>query len=195
MESLRRTLEKTLQLYEKKDYENAEKGADEMLAANPDFPRALFLKAVILEETGRAKKADEYYQKAGSKSLLWLRLALQLQEIDPERALRYFNKVKEFDPENNLIWFSMGNIYEKLGRRDEARKSFNNITLMKEFVSKLLSPLGFLIIMVAGSIAMFNRGNTGLGVLVVASGIVCLFWLKRDGGRVLQMMLKKKKYA
>lgn len=195
MESLRKRLERTLQFYEKKDYDNAEKGADEMLASNPDFPRALFLKAVILDETGRADKAEEYYRKAGSASLLWLRLALQLQEADPERALRYFKKVIELDPENNLIWFSMGNIYEKLGRRDEARKSFNNITLMKEVVSKLLSPLGFLIIMVAGSYAMFTRGNAGLGALVVASGIVCLVWLKRDGGRVIQMMLKKKKYA
>ncbi len=195
MESLRKKLEKTLELYEKKDYDNAEKGADEMLAANPEFPRALFLKAVILDETGRTEKAEEYYRKAGSTSLLWLRLALQLQEIDPERALRYFNKVKELDPENNLIWFSMGNVYEKLGRLDEARKSFNNISLMKEIVSKLLSPLGFLIVMVAGSIAMFNRGNAGLGSLVVLSGIVCLVWLKRDGGRVIQMMRKKKKYA
>jgi len=195
MESLRKTLEKTLQFYEKKDYGNAEKGADEMLAANPDFPRALFLKAVIFDETGKTDKAEEYYRKAGSVSLLWLRLALQLQVSDPERALRYFKKVNEIDPENNLIWFSMGEIYEKLGRSDEARKSFNNISLMKEVVSKLLSPLGFLIIMIAGSIAMFNRGNTGLGSLVVASGVVCLLWLKRDGGRVIKMMLKKKKYT
>jgi Tfp pilus assembly protein PilF len=195
MESLRLTLEKTLYYYEKKDYKNAEKGVDEMLSSNPDFPRALFLKAVILDETGRTDKAEEYYRKAGSTSLLWLRLALQLQESDPERALRYFTKVKEIDPENNLVWFSMGEIYEKLGRPEEARKCLNNISMMKEIVSKLLTPFGFLVIMIAGSIAMINRGNLGLGLLVVLSGIVCLVWLKRDGGRVIQMMQKKKKYA
>jgi tetratricopeptide (TPR) repeat protein len=195
MESLRKTLEKTLQFYENKDFDNAEKGTDLMLEANPEFTRALFLKAVILEETGRTDKAEEYYRKAGSTSLLWLRLALQLQESDPERALRYFIKVKEIDSENNLIWFSMGKLYEKLKRPDQARKCFNNISLMKEIVSKLLSPLGFLIIMVAVSIAMFKRGNLGLGSLVALSGIVCLVWLKRDGGRVIQMMLRKKKYA
>jgi Tfp pilus assembly protein PilF len=194
MESLRKTLEKTLQFYEKKDYENAEKGTDEMLAAYPEFHRALFLKAVILDETGRADKAEEYYRKSGPVSLLWLRLALQLQDSDPERALRYFEKVNKTDPENNVIWFSMGTIYEKQGRPDEARKCFRNISLMKEVVSKLLSPIGFLIIMVAGSIAMFKRDNTGLAWLVVASGVVCLFWLKRDGGRALQMMQKKRKY-
>jgi Tfp pilus assembly protein PilF len=195
MESLRTTLEKTLHYYEKKDYKNAEIGVDEMLASNPDFPRALFLKAVILDETGRTEKADEYYRKAGSTSLLWLRLALQLQESDPERALRYFTKVKEIDSENNLVWFSMGEIYEKLGRPEEARKCLNNISMMKEIVSKLLTPFGFLVIMIAGSIAMINRGNLGLGSLVILSGIVCLVWLKRDGGRVIQMIQKKKKYA
>ncbi|HYA86271.1 MAG TPA: tetratricopeptide repeat protein [Nitrospirota bacterium] len=195
MESLRTKLEKTLQYYEKKDYVNAEKGVDEMLAGNPDFPRALFLKAVILDETGRTDEAEDYYRKSGSTSLLWLRLALQLQETDPERALRYFNKVKEVDPENNLIWFNMGKIYEKAGRSDEARKCYSNISMMKEVVSKLVSPLGFLIIMIAGSIAMFNRGDLGLGSLVVVSGIICLAWLKRDGGRVIQMLQKKKKYA
>ena len=195
MESLRTTLEKTLQYYEKKDYKNAEKGADEMLAGNPDFPRALFLKAVILDETGRSDKAEDYYRKSGSASLLWLRLALQLQESDPERALRYFTKAKEIDAENNLISFSMGRIYERLGRPEEARKCFNNISLMKEIISKLLSPLGFLIIMIAGSIAMIKRGDLGLGSLVVISGIVCLAWLKRDGGRVIRMIQKKKKYA
>jgi len=188
-------LEKTLQYYEKKDYDNAEKGADEMLTGNPEFPRALFIKAVILDETGRPDKAEEYYRKAGSTSLLWLRLALQLQETDPERALRYFNKVKELDPENNLIWFNMGKIYEKIGRSDDARKCFNNISMMKEILSKLVSPLGFLIIMIAGSIAMFNRRDFGLGSLVVISGLICLVWLKRDGGRVIQMIRKKKKYA
>ncbi len=195
MESLRKTLEKTLLFYENKDFDNAEKGADLMLEANPEFTRALFLKAVILDETGRTDKAEEYYRKAGSTSLLWLRLALQLRESDPERALRYFNKVKEIDSENNLIWFSMGELYEKLKRPDQARKCFNNISLMKEIASKLLSPLGFLIIMVAVSIAMFKRGYLGLGSLMVLSGIVCLVWLKRDGGRVIQMMLRKKKYA
>jgi hypothetical protein len=194
MESLRKTLEQTLQFYEKKDYDNAEKGADRMLVAVPDFPRAQFLKAVILDETGRPDKAEEYYRKAGSTSLLWLRLALQLQEVDPERALRYFNKVKERETGNNLVLYSLGNVYERLGRLDEARKSFNNISLTKEVVSKLLSPLGFLVVMVAGSLAMFSRGNAGLGSLVALSGIVCLLWLKRDGGRVLQMMWKKRKY-
>jgi Tfp pilus assembly protein PilF len=195
MESLRKTLERTLQFYEQKDYGNAEKGADEMLAAYPEFTRALFLKAVILDETGRSSKAEEYYKKAGGVSLMWLRLALQLQEADPERALRYFKKVNEIDEENNLIWLSMGKIYERTGRIDEARKCFRKMNVLREALTKLLSPLGFLIIMVAGSIAMFKRGNAALASLVVASGVVCLIWLKRDAGRVLEMVRKKRASA
>ncbi len=194
MESIRKTLEKTLQLYEKKDYENAEKGADEMLAGYPEFSRALFLKGVILDETGKTAKAEEYYRKVAGVSVMWFRLALQLQNSDPERALRYFKKVTDVDVENNQVWLSMGEIYEKQGRTDEAQKCFKNIALMKEIVTKLLSPLGFLIIMIAGSIAMFRRGNYALASLVVLSGIVCLVWLKRDGGRVLEMMQKKKRF-
>ena len=194
VESLRKTLERTLQFYEQKDYVNAEKGVDEMLAAYPDFPPALFLKAVIFEETGRAGEAEEYYRKAGATSLLWLRLAMQLEEKDPERALRYFEKVKATDEQNNVVWLSMGTLYEKLGRRDEARKCFANISLQREIITKLLSPTGFLIIMITGAIAMLRRGNTVLASLVIASGVVCLFWLKRDGGRALQMMRKKNKY-
>lgn len=180
--------------YEKKDYGNAEQGVDAMLATHPDFNRALFLKAVILEETGRAGEAEQYYRKAGPVSLLWLRLALQLQDSDPERALRYFEKVNNTDQQNNFVWLTMGNIHEKFGRLDEARKCYANISLMREVVTKLLSPVGFLIIMIAGSLAMLHRGNTALASLVIASGIVCLFWLKRDGGMALEMMRKKNKY-
>jgi Tfp pilus assembly protein PilF len=195
MDPIRKVLEETLSYYEKKDYANAEKGADEILAKYPEFNRALFLKAVILEETNRPADAEKYYAKAGQVSQLWLRLALQLQEADPARALTYFEKVSKMDAESNMVWFSMGELYEKLGRKDEARKSFANISLQREVITKLVSPVGFLIIMVAGSIAMLNRGNTALASLVIASAIVCLFWLKRDGGRAWTMMMKKKKYA
>jgi tetratricopeptide (TPR) repeat protein len=195
MESIKMLLESTLSSYEKKEYEKAEKGVDEMRAKHPDLNQALFLKAVILEETGRAKEAEEYYKKAGSSYTLWLRLALQLQEKDPARSLIYFKKTSEMDPENNMIWFELGAVQEKLGRANDAKKSYANISLKREIITKLLSPLGFLIIMVAGSIAMFQRGNFALGSLVVVSGIVCLLWLKRDGGKVLQMMKKKKKFA
>jgi tetratricopeptide (TPR) repeat protein len=194
VEPIRKALEQALSHYEKKQYADAERGADSLLEAYPDFNRALFLKAVILEETGRSGEADQFYRKAGPLFSLWFRLALQLQKIDPERALKYFEKVSSTDPEDNLIWYSMGNIYERLGKLDEAKKCFQRISLQREIVSRLLSPLGFFIIMVAGSVAMLKHGDKVLSSLVILSAIVCLFWLKRDGRRALEMMRKRNKY-
>jgi len=37
-------------------------------------------------------------------SPLWYRLALQLQEADPERALKYFEKISVMDARNNMVW-------------------------------------------------------------------------------------------
>ena len=194
MASLRKALDKALAHYEKKEYVEAERGADAMVEAFPDFPRGQFLKAVILEETGRGKEAEKYYQKSGPLFPLLLRLALQLRDIDPARALGYFEKVSAMDDGNNQIWFNWGLVYEKLGRREDARKCYQKIAVQREIVSRLLSPLGFFIIMVAGAIAMLKRNDMILASLVITSAVVCFFWLKRDGGQTLAMIRKKSKY-
>ncbi len=194
MASLRKALDKALSHYEKKEYAEAERGADALIEAYPDFTSAIFLKAVILEETGRKGEAEKYYGKCGPLYPLWYRLALQLQEADPERALKYFDKASSLDTGNNMIWYGMGSLYERLGKFDEARKCFRKISLQRDVVARLLSPLGFLIIMIAGSIAMLKHGDKAFASLVILSAIVCLFWLKRDGGHVLQMMIKQRKY-
>jgi len=192
--SIRKALDKALSHYGKKEYADAERGADVVLEAYPDFTRALFLKAVILEETGRSGQADEFYRKAGPLFPMWFRLALQLQKTDPERALKYFAKVSTMDPNDNMIWYGMGSIYERLGYHDEAKKCYQKMSLKREIVSRLLSPIGFFIIMAAGSVAMLKHGDKALASLVILSAIVCLYWLKRDGGRVLEMMKKRNKY-
>jgi Tfp pilus assembly protein PilF len=192
--SLRKALDKALAHYEKKEYAEAEKGADIMVEAFPDFLRGQFLKAVILEETGRGKDAEQYYRKAGPLFPLFLRLALQLRDIDPARALIYFEKVSAMDASNNQIWLNMGIVYEKIGRTEDARKCYQKMAIQREVFSRILSPLGFFIIMIAGAIAMLKRNDMILGSLVVASAAVCFFWLKRDGGQVLDMIRKKSKH-
>ncbi len=193
MKSIGKALETILSHYEKKEYGPAEKAADELIASYPDFNQGQFLKAVILEETGRAQEAEKYYEKAGNKFTLWYRLAMQLQETDPQRALVYYERVSAADPQNNMLWFNLGTLYEKQGRPDEARRCFRNLSPAKEVVSKILIPLGFMIFLISGGIAMIRHGDRGLPVVVFASAVFCLFWLKRDGGRALQMMMKKKK--
>jgi len=185
-------LEKILAHYEKKEYESAEKLVDELIAAHPAFHRGQFLKAVILEETGRVAEAESHYAKAGNRLTLWSRLALQLHDADPQRALRYYERVSRMDPQNNLIWFSMGTLYEKQGRADEARACFRNLTPFREVLSGIVIPLGFLIIMLGGSAAMIKRGDTVIAVFLIASAVMCLLWLKRDGGRAVRMIVKKK---
>ncbi len=194
MESIGKALEKTLSHYEKKEYGAAEKAVDELLASNPDFHRGQFLKAVILEETGRASEAEAHYEKAGNRFTLWYRLAAQLEDVDPERALVYYERVSTMDPQNNLIWFNLGNLYERMGRLDKARACFRNLSPAKEVVSRILIPLGFMIFLISGAVMMIQRGERGLTAVVVASAVFCLIWLKRDGGRALQMVMKWKKH-
>ena len=194
MESIGKLLEKVIMLYEKKEYDGAEKAVDELLASHLDFHRAQFLKAVILEETGRSDEAEKHYAKAGNKFTLWIRLALMLHDFDPERAITYYERVSKMDPQNNLVWFNLGNLYEKMHRFDEARLCFRNLSPVKEIASRIFIPLGFMIFLVGGAILMIQRGEKALASLVIASAVFCLVWLKRDGGKALQMLGKKNKY-
>ncbi len=194
MESIGRLLEKVITHYEKKEYDGAEKVVDELLASHPDFHRAQFLKAVILEETGRTDEAEKHYDKAGNKFTLWLRLALQLHDVDPERAITYYERVSKMDPQNNMVWFNLGDLYEKMQRFDEARQCFRNLSPVKEIASRIFIPLGFMIFLVGGSILMIQHDEKALASLVIASAVFCLFWLRRDGGKAVQMLGKKNKY-
>lgn len=194
MESIGRLLEKVITHYEKKEYDGAEKAVDELLASHPDFHRAQFLKAVILEETGRTDEAEKHYDKAGNKFTLWLRLALQLHDADPERAITYYERVSKMDPQNNMVWFNLGDLYEKMQRFDEARQCFRNLSPVKEIASRIFIPLGFMIFLVGGAILMIQRDEKALASLVIASAVFCLVWLRRDGGKAVQMLGKKNKY-
>jgi len=194
MASIEKLLEEILTNYEKKDYKAAEKAADELITAHPDFPRGQFLKAVILDETGRAVQAEQHYALAGNRYTLWSRLALQLHDIDPERALVYYERVIKADPENNTVRFMLGSLYEKTGRTNEARSCFRGLQPVREALSRILIPLGFLIIMISGVVIMIKRGDSALAFFLVLSAGVCLLWLKRDGGKAMRMWAKKKQY-
>ncbi len=194
MESIGKMLEATLTHYEKKEYKEAEKLVDELLAGNPNFHRGWFLKGIILEETGRPEEAVQYMQKAGNVFTLTFRLALQLQDVDPHRALKYYDKLSDMDPHNNMVWFNKGLIHEKLGNRTEAQASFRKLDLTREMISRMVVPLLFMIFLFGGGITMMARGDRALASLVLASAVFCIFWLKRDIGKALQMLSKKKKY-
>lgn len=191
MEGIGKQLEKIIAHYEKKEYAEAERAADKLLAAYPDFPRGQFMKAVILEETGRAADAEPHYVKAGNRFTLWSRLAMQLHDIDPKRALTYYERVIKMDPRNNVLLLALGDLYEKLGRREDARSCYRNLSLTREVVVRIITPIGFIVFLIIGASMMVRRGQPGLAALVVGSAVFCLFWLKRDAGKAIQMIKKK----
>jgi tetratricopeptide (TPR) repeat protein len=192
MKEIGALLEKILAHYEKKEYPAAEKLVDELLSGNPDFPKGCFLKAIILDETGRAEEAKNFFSKSGNLFTMMFRLALQLETADPLRALAYYDRLVQMDPRNNMMWLNRGLLYEKLGKNDEAQASFANISPGREILSRIVIPLGFMIFLIGGGVMMIKRGNRALASLVIASAVFCLFWLKRDAGTALQMRAKKK---
>lgn len=194
MESIGRTLEKALGHYERKEYKEAERLADALIREHPDFQRGTFLKGVILEETGRKAEARRYLDKSESLYNLYFRLALQLHDIDPHRALQYYDRVTQMEPNTCLAWYYKGLAYERIGRVDEAKACFSRISTKRELISKIMVPLGFMVLLVVGAVMMFSRGENTLSWFVVASAVFCLFWLKRDAGTAIRMFAKKKKY-
>lgn len=194
MQSIGELLEKTLLHFEKKEYDEAEKLVDELLAANPDFHRGWFLKGVILEETGRSAEAGKCYDKGGNLFNMWFRLALQLEESDPERALSYYDRVLQGDQKHNMVWLNKGLLYEKMGRTGEAGKCFRNLAPAREILSRIIVPVGFMAFLIGGTIAMFQRGNRTMSLIVAGAAVFCFFWLRRDAGTAVTMFLKKSKY-
>ncbi len=195
MQEIGKLFDAAIAHFEKKEYGQAEKAVDELLRMHPNFQRGHFMKAVILEETGHANKAEEHYAKSGNRYTLWFRLASQLESVDPERALGYYERVSKYDTQNNMLWFSLGSLYEKMGRTADAGTCFRKLEMLREILSRVVIPLGFLIIMATGSVLMLSRGDYGLAIVVIASAIFCVVWLNRDGGRALQMLKKKKQYS
>ena len=194
MEDVGKQLETILKDYEQKDYASAEKQLDDLLVSHPNFHRAWFLKGVVMEETGRKDEAGKYYDKAGNCFTLWFRLALQLQETDPQRAMLYFDRVSEMDQKNNMIWFYKGMLSERMGNIAEAKRCFGNLSPLREILSRIVIPSGFMVFLIIGAVMMIQRGEMALSLVVIASAVFCLFWLKRDAGQAVQMVLKKKQY-
>ena len=194
MESVGKLLETILMHYEQKDYVSAEKLLDNLLVSHPNFHRAWFLKGVVLEETGRNDEAGKYYEKAGNCFTLWFRLAMQLQEVDPQRAMVYFDRVSEMDKKNNMIWFYKGMLSEKLGNIEAARTCFRNMSPLREILSRIIIPSGFMVFLIIGAVMMIKRNEKALSLIVIASAVFCMFWLKRDAGQAVQMLVKKNQY-
>jgi len=195
VESTGQLLEDALASYEKREYAKAEKFVDALLEGNPQFHRGWFLKGVILEETGKEDVARKCYAKAGSLFNMWFRLALQLQESDPERALVYYARVLEMERNFSMALLNKGMLHEKLGEREKAKECFKSLSPKRELFSRLVSPAGFLLFLLVGGIMMFAKGERTFSLFAFASALICFFWLKRDAGTAIAIFRKKRQYS
>jgi tetratricopeptide (TPR) repeat protein len=191
VESIGKLLEAALNHYEKKEYGKAERALNELLSTHPDFHRGWFLKGIILEETERPEEAKECLLKAGNIFNMFLRLAVQIEGSDPQRALIYYDRALEMDPKSNPALLNKGLILESMGRIDDARSCYKDLSPLREIFSRIIVPLGFMSFLVAGGAAMLQRGEKGLSLIVMASAVFCFFWLKRDAGTAIKMLIKK----
>ena len=194
MKSIEKMLEKTLMCYEKRDYSSAEQIVNEILESNPDFHRGWFIKGVILEETDRINEANKCFDKAGNLFNMFFRLAVQLQHVDSQRALQYYDRVLQMDQKSNLAWLNKGLILENMGRVGDAQSCYRNLSPWRELISRIVVPAGFMIFLIAGGTEMIRRGEKALSIIVMASAVFCFFWIKRDAGTAIKMFLKKRKY-
>jgi tetratricopeptide (TPR) repeat protein len=195
LESIKQLLEDTLTSYEKKEYDTAEKLVVILLNENPQFHRGWFLKGVILEETDRKEEAEQCFKKAGSLFNMWFRLALQLQESDPVRSLKYYERVLEMDHTFRMAWLNKGIIHERLGDIENAKLCFKTLSPLRELFSRIAIPSGFFLFLLIGGIMMVSRGERMLSLFAFASAVICLFWLKRDAGAAITMLRKKRQYS
>ncbi|MCX8070469.1 MAG: hypothetical protein N2738_08200 [Thermodesulfovibrionales bacterium] len=191
MHELAELLNKSLQEYEQKRYKEAEMWIDKLLIKDNQFEKALFLKAVICSETGRHDEASLYFSKTSNLSFLWLRLGLQIEQTDIDRALVCYDKVLSSNPSDNQALYLKGLLLEKKGFIDEASKCFRALNLMRDIVTKVFIPLGFFVLLALGSFMLISRGEHGLSFIVLISAMFCLFWLKRDGFETVKMFNSK----
>ena len=106
----------------------------------------------------------------------------------------YFNRVSEMDERNNMIWFYKGMLSEKIGNAEEAGRCFRNLSPLREILSRIIIPSGFMVFLIIGAVMMIKRGEMALSLVVIASAVFCIFWLKRDAGQAVQMVVKKNQY-
>ncbi|HIJ60559.1 MAG TPA: hypothetical protein HPP56_08105 [Nitrospirae bacterium] len=182
---------KALQSYKQKDYEEVEFIIEKILNMDNQFEKAIFLKGVILYEKGKIKEADKLFQTFTNLSVWWLRLGLELEKTDEERAINCYNKALSINPTDNYTLLKKGLLMEKKGNYSESTKCFKAINPMRELLSRVIIPFGFMCLLSVGAFMLISKGENGLSFVVIISAIFCLSWLKRDAGNVLKMIYKK----
>lgn len=118
-------------LLRKKEYEETVRCLNRYIEVRPSQTERGYREiAECYERAKDFEKAEEYYQKAidispGSARCWRLMGKFLANEVkDQERALPYLEKAVELMPDSTYGWMKLGEVYEELGRREDARKSY-----------------------------------------------------------------------
>ncbi|MBI4798416.1 MAG: tetratricopeptide repeat protein [Desulfarculus sp.] len=112
-----------------------DKAAEELkaaLAINPKSPRTLYTMGKLFEEQGADSRAKEMFEKAVTISPKFLKgheaLANLFQALgDMDGYIKHMEKAVKISPRNMERRFMLGQSLVSAGRKDEAKKLFNEI--------------------------------------------------------------------
>jgi hypothetical protein len=55
-------------------------------------------------------------------------------------------------------------------------------------------PVGFIVFLIGSGVMLLQRGEKIISMFAFASTVFCFFWLRRDAGTAVKMLLKKNAY-
>lgn len=117
---------KAIAAYRNKEIETALKGADKLIAAEPENPYFQELKGQMLMEFGRVAESVPYYRKAAAAlpDAGLIRLALGhalLESGHEEEAIENLERARQDEPRSSRIYRLLATAYGKLGNENMAR--------------------------------------------------------------------------
>lgn len=101
------------------------------LELRPESYEALYGKALHLQNTGRTEEAKELYEHMMSLNeenvLAWYNMGYVLLELEkePEKAIPYFERVVEINPQYVDAIYNLGLSYEKIGQPETAIEHYS----------------------------------------------------------------------
>ena len=98
-------------------------------ASGYQVPNVYLFAANILREAGRTEDALKELQAARvqfprEQSLIIEELNIYLESQDYERAENNLKLAAEGDPNNEILWFSLGSVYDNLDKTDQAADAY-----------------------------------------------------------------------
>lgn len=193
-------LEAFIEKLKAKQYPEASEILDELIAENPTSSSLHFYQALIHYETGQPEEGGKMLENVKDPTAQWFRmgvLAVQ-RKFQSDRCIFYFDEVLKRNGKIAAAWFNKGLVLEKIGRLEEARSCYQNISLPREILIRGLLPLGVLGLSVyaiigASSGWWFPQGNFW-GTIAVFFFLLVAFSATRaifTGVKTIRMLYQK----